>query len=247
MSPESKRFWAGADVRFGCRIRLTVVWLVLLALSQSAALRADLLRSGIEMLQRGDPAGALESFDKLLNRFGPSMAPGDEDRQKLATMLLYRAVAEFETGREDLARWSWLMARTFWPDIAKVDLAGFGRVGEFLVLQEARNPEGEGADLLLRDPLPEGLTPPRKTKSPAPDYDPRLRVQGVEDTVIVRLWIGPDGRVDSPHVLNLHPAREPGLMYTTLEALKRWEFEGARLHDQPVAVWYTVTVNFELR
>lgn len=95
-------------------------------------------------------------------------------------------------------------------------------------------------------PIPFGgeIVAPRKLAAPMPAYSEiarRARRQGV---VVVRATIDRDGRVVAARV---EKGLGFGLDEATLDAVRRWTFEPATLHGRPVAVFYYLTVRFELQ
>lgn len=68
----------------------------------------------------------------------------------------------------------------------------------------------------------------------------RARVTGV---AVVEALIDWEGCVRSPRILKGLPM---GLDKAALEAVRHWTFEPATLEDEPVAVFYVLTVNFTL-
>lgn len=71
-----------------------------------------------------------------------------------------------------------------------------------------------------------------------------MRQAGYEGKVVIRTIIDTDGRVRCPRVVE---AAQPAFAYRATEAVRRWTFEPARLGDEPVDVFYNLTVNFTLR
>ena len=64
------------------------------------------------------------------------------------------------------------------------------------------------------------------------------------DFVVVEAVLSPQGRVARARVLMA--AKTPGLNQPLVEALSKWRFEPARLEGEPVAVYYTLTVQLEI-
>ena len=106
----------------------------------------------------------------------------------------------------------------------------------------------------LQPPLPEGLdepgkigetglVPPRKVRSPFPEYSPYAREAQVEGAVILRAVIDSEGRVRYPCVLDTD---SPVFVYMLAQAVKDWRFEPALVDSRPVPVYYELTTNFTL-
>ena len=78
-----------------------------------------------------------------------------------------------------------------------------------------------------------------------PRYPESARRQGVEGTVLLKMRITEQGRVEDLQVER--SAGHPDLDQSALEAVRRWRFEPARRSGEPVAVWVLITVEFTLR
>jgi protein TonB len=89
------------------------------------------------------------------------------------------------------------------------------------------------------------MNPPVKINAPQPQYTEIARKARIQGVVIVQAIIDKEGNVTSVKLLKGLPM---GLDTAALEAIKRWKFEPATLADgRPVAVYYTLTVNFQLQ
>ncbi|MDH4272532.1 MAG: TonB family protein, partial [Candidatus Aminicenantes bacterium] len=86
------------------------------------------------------------------------------------------------------------------------------------------------------------LEAPKPVRKVLPAYPEKLRQEGVEGIVKLRVSINQRGQVFETEVLkSLHPY----LDYTASQALRRWEFEPVLLNDEPVPVSFIVAVNFD--
>lgn len=99
-------------------------------------------------------------------------------------------------------------------------------------------------------PAPAGpihLTPevvrPVKLATPPPRYTEIARRARIEGIVIVEGVLDERGRFGELRVLKGLPM---GLSEEALKALRKWEFTPATLNGKPVAVFYHVTVSFQL-
>jgi TonB family protein len=88
-----------------------------------------------------------------------------------------------------------------------------------------------------------GITPPRATYSPPPDYSEKARKAKYQGTCILWLVVGADG---NPHDIKVTRGLGKGLDEKAIEAVKKWKFEPARKDGQPVAVEINVEVMFRL-
>jgi len=86
---------------------------------------------------------------------------------------------------------------------------------------------------------------PRYAKALQPAYPPGKQRLGEEGVVVVRVLVGPDGRV-----LRIEPveAADGAFFKATAEhAMKRWRFTPATRDGIAVEGWRTMTVRFELK
>ena len=89
------------------------------------------------------------------------------------------------------------------------------------------------------------MNPPVKLHAPQPQYTEIARKARIQGVVIVQAIIDKQGNVTSVKLLKGLPM---GLDTAALDAIKKWRFEPATLADgRPVAVYYTLTVNFQLQ
>lgn len=89
------------------------------------------------------------------------------------------------------------------------------------------------------------MHPPVKIFAPQPSYTPDAKKKRVRGRVEVQTIIDKAGEVGLVKVLR---GSRKGLDQAALAAVRRWQFEPARLSDgRRVAVYYTLTVNFQLR
>jgi protein TonB len=85
-----------------------------------------------------------------------------------------------------------------------------------------------------------GIKPPRKIRDVKPVYPTGVLADQLRGTVIIEATIGTDGKVRSAKVLHSVPA----LDHAALEAVRQWEYTPSLLDGLPVAVVFTVIVNF---
>ncbi len=85
---------------------------------------------------------------------------------------------------------------------------------------------------------------PVRTYTVQPTYTEYARKARIEGKVILRLTVDEQGEVrEDVEVLR---GLDMGLTEAAVVALRQWRFEPALLDGQPVAVHWTVTVNFQL-
>ena len=85
---------------------------------------------------------------------------------------------------------------------------------------------------------------PEKLNAPPPQYTEIARKARIQGVVIVQAIIDEQGNVTNVQVLKGLPM---GLSESAVEAVKQWKFKPATLNDRPVAVYFNLTVNFQLQ
>lgn len=91
--------------------------------------------------------------------------------------------------------------------------------------------------------LGRGMSPPRVTYSPPPQYSEKARVAKYQATCILKLVVGADGNPRNIRVINPIGL---GLDEKAVEAVRTWRFEPARKNGKPVALEIAVEVDFHL-
>jgi protein TonB len=84
---------------------------------------------------------------------------------------------------------------------------------------------------------------PTAISQPQPLYPELARRTRMQGTVILEAVINRDGLVEDIRVLK---PLGYGLTESAIEAVRKWRFSPATLDGNPVAVYYTLTVNFRL-
>jgi TonB family protein len=87
------------------------------------------------------------------------------------------------------------------------------------------------------------VTRPEKISAPPPVYTEMARRARLQGVVILEVVIDRNGKVKEAHVLK---GMAMGLDRAAIEAVQKWKFKPATLEHRPVAVYYTVTVPFNL-
>lgn len=87
------------------------------------------------------------------------------------------------------------------------------------------------------------VTPPVKISAPAPQYTQEARDAQLQGVVIMQTVIDHQGNVANVKILKDLPM---GLGEQAKKAVSEWKFEPATLNDEPVDVYYNLTVNFRL-
>jgi TonB family protein len=88
-----------------------------------------------------------------------------------------------------------------------------------------------------------GVSPPKPTYSPDPEYSEEARKAKYDGTCVLSLVVGSDG---NPRDVKVTRPLGKGLDGKAVEAVKKWKFEPARKDGQPVSVLIHVEVSFHL-
>ncbi len=88
-----------------------------------------------------------------------------------------------------------------------------------------------------------GVTPPVRIFSPQPRYTEDARRAGVEGVVILETVVDETGSVRDVKVLKGLPF---GLDQSAVDTVKTWRYEPALRGGEPVAVYFTFTINFSI-
>lgn len=92
-------------------------------------------------------------------------------------------------------------------------------------------------------PADSKVVSPEKIFGDPPSYDYKSSLDGVDGVVIVESVIDEDGCVQR---MRLCKSVHPRLDRAALDAARHWVFLPATLENQPVKVYYTLTVNFTI-
>ncbi len=92
-------------------------------------------------------------------------------------------------------------------------------------------------------PLPEGAEPPIAESKAPPIYPPAARKFGIGGEVELRIVVEKNGHIGEIEVVGNPSAILAG---AAREAARKWRYRPARVNGQPVAVWLTVRVKFDL-
>lgn len=88
------------------------------------------------------------------------------------------------------------------------------------------------------------VTKPVKVYAPAPFYTEEARKMRLQGVVIIEAVIDRQGCIAADRILKGMPA---GLDRAALAAAEKWVFTPATLLGQPVNVYYTLTINFQVQ
>jgi TonB family protein len=204
------------------------------------------LAEPLGMLAAGRYADAEKRLGKI---WDGAMDDAAQTRAFLGMALALKALAEAGLGRDDAAICRYQAAQTMEPRLFGADLSSFGRPGALLMRHpwaSPMHPWRKAFPLGAATPTPAGVAIPPKIldrKPPRfPSYARQLLLQGrLEISSIITaagalrdltLWT---------------PAVSAGFDAAALDAVCDWRFEPATLAGKPVVVYYSLTVNYELR
>jgi periplasmic protein TonB len=88
-----------------------------------------------------------------------------------------------------------------------------------------------------------GVSAPRATYDPEPEYSDEARKAKYQGTVLLWVIVGTDGR---PRDIRVQRTLGMGLDEKAIEAVRRWKFEPAMKGGRPVAVQVNIEVSFRL-
>lgn len=191
-------------------------------------------------------AGHFAEADRTLNRmWKDSENDAEQTRAFLGVALALKALSEAGLGRDDPAICRFQAAQTLEPRLFGAELSAFGAPGALLM----RHPWG--AQVASRERCAnlehaEGkVTKPERLSGriPAfPDYARNLRIGG---KVLIESILTETGVLRN--VTLLRPGPSAGLDASALDTICDWRFKPATLQGKPIRVYYTLTVNFEVR
>jgi len=193
-------------------------------------------------------AGKFAEADKKLQKVWSSALNGaEQSRGFLGVALSLRALAAAGLGEEDGAICRWQAAQTLEPLLFNANLAAYGAPGALL----GQHPWGEGAQqvetvtALRESPEPGEVRRPEILKRSAPQFPGYARQVGFKQAVEVESIITESGTLRTPTLRT--PNTSSGLEASALDTLCDWRFKPATFRGQPVKVYYSLTVNFEVR
>lgn len=196
------------------------------------------------LLRAGAWAEAREGSAALVEELLADLKGGPEGARLLATAYAQRALAEAGVEAREDALWSLRIAACLDPLFATAPLDPFGDAGRRLGAWRRAEPDF-GADLeagpragALSLDTP-ALEPPAVLEAPTIVFRASAEVlRAFDPALAVELVVGADGRPRAPAVRG--SLDNPSPVAASLEALRRWRFEPARLDGAPVPVLLTL-------
>ena len=188
-------------------------------------------------------APARGTMNDLVGEMIESIDPGKNAGKAFASALTLRAVAEVGLGNEREAAWDWQVAQQLDGNLEENPPSGFGEADAFLVRHT-----------LHLDPPPTGLSEADKKRTdfvrPRPRTQPEIRfVENVRSrrgtgTVNLETFVDETGQLSHPRIGSA--SVEPAALVATIESLRNWSYEPARLAGQPVAVRNGLSVRYTI-
>jgi TonB family protein len=199
-----------------------------------------------EQLRAGEFKKAQEIADALVQEMLQTIESGPGAGPIMGDTLILRALGA--AGRNDIqtALWDWNSARAVNPKLTEAELAAYGEVGETLrnAAAEQALPQKSETDSKAAVKSEEKVTRPKKIAGEPPPYPRALRTACIEGVAAVEVIIDPAGHIRAPRLLQ---SPNPVLSLALLETLQSWRFKPGVYQGKPVAVYYTLTVNFQTR
>ncbi len=204
-------------------------------------------------------AGAFKKADGaatgLLRDLTNKLTGGPDAGRILAMPLSLRALARVGLKREEDALWDYQMAAVLWPALERVRLSDYGPPG--VRLAEIVAETHRGADAAQREASsgttdaesPEiagQVTPPAALTKEGIDFPASLSFAMKSGQAVIALLIDAEGR---PHAPRIHGSSSQNavFLYSAMDGVRTWRFRPATYQGKPVAVTYTLTVNYRLK
>jgi TonB family protein len=173
---------------------------------------------------------------------------GEASRGYFAVALMFRALAAAATGAEDVAICQWQGAQSLVPSLFHVDLSPYGEAGALLESRRWgwRSAQVSDQDSDTKKPSPgTEVIPPKLLDRPVqPQYTEAAKRTGRRGIVILNMVIDETGALRDPWVpQSIEDSK--GLEATAMDAACHWRFQPASFGGRPVAVRYSLTVNFQ--
>ncbi len=158
----------------------------------------------------------------------------------LGTVNVLRAIAAYNAGDERQGLWLWQTSLQIIPELSRYDLARFGEGVDFL----HRNPPRADDDGERERDLKDGVAAPVKKHAPSPTFPPATpETKPLE--VVVSVIIDEQGRPTSPRIVQA--AGDVPLVFASLEAFGKWEFEPATRGGEPTEFITNLTVKYRTK
>ena len=162
---------------------------------------------------------------------------GDVENVKTQTSSGYPALDESAT--QSIKTWRFDPAKDGeFPIAAAVDVPIRFSLDEYGIKFSRDEPEPEPEPVKVRKPA-------RLIKSERPDYPQTARKEGSEGTVVLRITIGAGGDVEK--VAIQESSGFPALDESAAQSVKTWQFDPAKVGDDPISSAVDLPVKFDLK
>jgi TonB family protein len=215
------------------------------------------LAASFELLKAGRYAQAEKKVQSLWQR-ARIERQSDQTADFFGVALIAKALAEAGLGREDGAICRYQAAQTLEPRLYGAELSAFGTAGALLMRHPWRSEGGLIRRVMPHITIPtasstlaealgtdQTITRPEIVSRRSPEFPEFARLSRLDGTVIVESIVTESGTLRSP--LLLKPSPMAGYDAMALDALCDWRFKPATWLGQPVKVYYTLTVNFQVQ
>ena len=109
---------------------------------------------------------------------------------------------------------------------------------------KARQGKGSGPSLPAEFNLEQVDKPPKVVKRVEPLYPHSARYRGISGKVTVKILVGPEGRAESPTILDAQPK---GVFdESVLDAVRQWRFTPGYYQGKAVSTWIILPIHFKL-
>lgn len=189
-------------------------------------------------LKAEDYKEALRLANRTITEMVERLGPGEGSAELFGNALAHKALAHAGLGERAEAIWYWHTVVSLYPKIAELDMSSFGDPGRLL----SENIEFQG----IPSPVSPGdgtIDPPKLVKRRKPKFPHGAHYYGITGALVVEVIVNADGTIRSPRVVT--PLAAPTLSYAALEAVRRWQFEPARVGARPIDVVFNLTVNYK--
>jgi TonB family protein len=174
-----------------------------------------------------------------------SLASTLPSRGFLGVALALKALAQAGQGEADGAVCRWQAAQTLEPRLYGADLSAYGVAGALLEAHPWGESVGPSKMVPKKGTSLGKVQRPEILEQRAPRYPEYARADRTQGRVVVGGVITPTGVLRNLALLT--PDALPGMEANALDAVCDWKFKPAVYQNEPVPVYYTVTVNFQIR
>lgn len=196
-----------------------------------------------------EPAAQQVAYSLLGVSFYDRTPPGGTGPELESNMTqaeaAFRRAYELDLRGDETTRWN-LASALEWLGRAEEANALFSDPAAAGMDETPREAEpGAGPDAATRGPLfvTGKVQKPVKISDVPPEYSARAKRMRIQGDVILQSIISEQGEITRVKVLK----GIPGCTMHAIRALRQWKFQPATLEGEPVAVYFTLTVNFALR